>query len=90
MPVQWFTLRTVAPFPSIEYTGANADEVAEFAQKFAGPGRTTIRDGVLVAHLRDGDQVVKPGWLVSFRAGILCVSTSRIRDSEWDRADPPS
>ena len=89
MPVQWFTLRTVAPFPSVEFGGTNFDEVLEFAQEFAGPDRMTARDGVLVANLPDGDQVVKPGWLVSVRNGDLTVTAGRIRDREWDRADPP-
>ncbi len=90
MPVQWFKLRTIAPFPSVEYTGANADEVAEFAQKFVGPGRTTFRNGVLVVHMPDGDQVVKTGWSVSILGGDLCVSSGRIRDTQWDQANPPS
>ena len=89
MPVQWFTLRNVAPFPSVTFDGANFDEVAEFVREFAGPGRTMIRDGALVVRLRDCDQVVEPGWSVSVRDGYLCASTRLVRDLEWDRTDPP-
>jgi hypothetical protein len=90
MPVQWFTLRIIPAFPSVQYTGANADEVAEFVQEFAGPGRTTFRGGVLVVHMPDGDQIVKTGWMVSVLGSNLCVSSGRIRDTQWDQADPPS
>lgn len=89
MPVQWFTLRTIAPFPAVTFDGNNFDEVVKFAQAFVGPGRMTVRDGALIAHLKDHEQVVQPGWSVSARHGGLIVTAALIRDDEWDPVDAP-
>ena len=89
MTVQWHTLRAIDPFPSVEFDGVNFDEVFEFVQKHVGPDRLTIRNGVLVAHLRDDDRVVKPGWSVGVCGGFLTVTSTRRRELEWDRADAP-